>query len=817
MRQDYHNTVLNVKLSKYQLFSFGWPPKIVPLIHPGMTAACGAIAAITSIESMQKIVFCCIAGGSLLYANTAVQAQTQAPAADAVVKATPASKTVPVAREAAADTTPSVSVTAERPTGRIDRQVYDVKSDVGSTNGTAADALNNVPSVAVDPDGTVSLRGSSNVQILIDGKPSAMLQGDSRGATLNAMAADDIESVEVINNPGAQFGNEAGGGPILNLVMRRNRKPGGFATVNANAGIAGRYNTSTSGTYNEGPWGFQGGINFRHDGRNSTGETSRERLDRQTGAFAPSSQSSVSNGLNDSLGVNGTVNYNLDASDTLAASVSYNGRSNDARSADRYINGDSSGNTIGDYVRSTVRNGDSRNYSWGARYDHKGELPGESLKIDLRVSSSDNENTSDYANVYAIATGNAQDSRARQHSDTGNRIVDFSGDYERPLAGGTAKLGYKVADNKSSFDTLYTDINPLSLAETVNPMRSNRYELDERTIALYGSYQMRLSERWGALAGLRAEYTDLDIRQITGGIEAGNSYVNYIPSLFATYKVNDESNLRFSYAHRIRRPNAGDLNPYVVYRDEFNVSSGNPQLKPTQTDSFEVGYETKLFGLESSLRGYHRRDKDAIVDYRYFISDNVLLTTRENGAGSHSSGLEFSLSGKLTPSLTLNTSGNLARSQQTSQDDLGNRSTRTANSLSGRARLNYQLNPANQVQLALQMQGKTLSGQGYRSPNNTLNMSWRHVLTPQLNLVMNVTDVLSTNKMETVINSASLRETSTRRFDGRMIYVGLSYRIGGATSAAKEGQREPRFGPPGGRGPGGPGGPGPGGPGGEQG
>ena len=167
--------------------------------------------------------------------------------------------------------------------------------------------------------------------------------------------------------------------------------------------------------------------------------------------------------------------------------------------------------------------------------------------------------------------------------------------------------------------------------------------------------------------------------------------------------------------------------------------------------------------------------------------------------------------------MTRTTSGNLARSQQSSSDDLGNRSTRTANALSGRARLNYQFDAANQLQLALQMQGKMLSGQGYRSPNNTLNVSWRHTVTPQLSLVMNVTDVFSSNKMETVINSASLRETSTRRFDGRMIYVGLSYRLGGATSAAKEGEREPRFGPPGGRGPGGPGGPGPGGPGGEPG
>ena len=178
---------------------------------------------------MQKIfVTCCLTGSSLIAAPLALaQTATDTPPAKPATSAKPQQKE-------AAPVTPQVTVAGERPTNRIDRQVYDVKSDVSSTNGSAADALNNVPSVNVDPDGTVTLRGSTNVQIMIDGKPSAMLQGDNRGPALQAMPADDVESVEVINHPGAEFGNEAGGGPILNLVMRRNRKPGGLATVNAN-------------------------------------------------------------------------------------------------------------------------------------------------------------------------------------------------------------------------------------------------------------------------------------------------------------------------------------------------------------------------------------------------------------------------------------------------------------------------------------------------------------------------------------------------------------------------------------------------------
>jgi outer membrane receptor protein involved in Fe transport len=751
---------------------------------------------------MQKILLtCCVAGSAAMLPGSAAMAQSQPAATPEVVV-----KGAPPKKEAKATETgvpvPSVTVAGERPTNRIDRQVYDVKSDVGSTNGTAADALNNVPSVAVDPDGTVTLRGSSNVQILVDGKPSAMMQGDNRGATLNAMAADDIESVEVINNPGAQFGNEGGGGPILNLVMRRNRKPGGFANINANGGKDGRYNSAVSGSYNEGAWGYQGGINVRHDGRNSAGSTVRDRINPVTGAAEHSTQDSTSKGLNDSVGLNGTVSYNLGAQDTLTASANYTARGNDQKSSEHYATTNGAA-TISDYLRTTQREGDSRSYSWGARWDHKGGAPGESLKTDLRVSSTDTDSDTNYSNAYTVRPINALSDRSRLSNDTSTRIVDLTGDYERNIAGGSAKLGYKVANTKSSFDTQYVDINPGTLFETVNPSRTNRFNLDETTIALYGSYQMRLNDRWGALAGLRAEHTDMDIEQVTSGIEARNSYINYIPSFFATYKVSETANMRFSYAHRIRRPMANDLNPYVVYRDEFNVSSGNPMLKPAKTDSFEVGYETKFGTLETNLRAYYRDESDTIVERSTFLSPTVLLTTRENGGTSHSSGLEFTVSGKLTPSLTLNTSGNLARSELTSRDLTGADITRNASSLSGRARLNYQLDSATQLQAMLQMQGKMLTGQGYREPNRTLNLSMRHALTPQLNLVMNVTDVLDKNKMATVIDTPLLKENTIRRFDGRVFYVGLSYRIGGAASSGERGEQQFQ-GPRPGQGPGGP-------------
>jgi len=687
------------------------------------------------------------------------------------------------ATESGVDAT--VTVTGNRPTNRIDRQVYDVKNDVSATNSSAADALNNVPSVAVDPDGTVTLRGSTRVQIYIDGKPSAMLQGDNRGATLNAMPAEDIESVEVINNPGAQFGNEGGGGPILNLVMRRNRKPGGFGAASANGGTAGRYNSALSGSYNSGVFGIQGGVNVRHDGRNTSIDTDRVRIDPVTGVATHSTQDGSSSGLRDSAGLNTAMTYKLGDKDTFGANLAFSRNSNDGRSQERYVTFGADGGANSDYVRANRSSGHSDTGTWGARYEHKGELSGEAMKFDLRVSAMTNDSGSAYSNAYAIRPLRALDNQSRQHNVTENRMIDFTGDYERPVDQAFVKLGYKLAGHKNSFDTRYTNIDIATLAETANTARSNRFELDETTLALYGSWQMRINEAWSAVAGLRTELTRMEFMQMNGQPDVSNRYVNAIPSLFVTHRLSDSTNIRFSYAHRIRRPGAGDLNPFVVYRDEFNVSSGNPNLKPTNTDSFELGYESRIGVLDTNLRGYYRKDTGLISERKAFISDTVILTTKDNAGSNQSGGLEFTLSGKLLPKLSLNTSGNLAYTEQRIFASINTgEAKRHAVSLSGRARINYQLSDDDQLQVAVNGQGKTLNGQGVRQPNVTTNVSLRHAITPALSLVLNVTDVFNANKIETITDTDLLKETSIRRSAGRIAYFGLSYRFGGAAGAA---------------------------------
>jgi len=686
------------------------------------------------------------------------------------------------------DAPATVSVTTKRNANRIDRQVYDVKADPASSNDTVADTLNKVPSVAVDADGQVTLRGKSNVQIYVDGKPSAMMQGENRAAAINALPAADLESVEVINNPGAQFGNEGGGGPILNLVMRRERTPGGFAAINANAGTEGRFNAGSFGSYTTGRMSAQGGLSGRRDKRGATAETVRERIDPASGAVARSTSSSNSDTDNRSVVLNGSLSYNLGDKDVVAATVLAGATDSASVSNERYRGATPAGLIDSDYLRASRREGSNRNYSLSTRLDHKGDSQGELFKMDLRLSGANNEGDNRTATDYTVLPVNAQAARTRQDNLTENRIADFTGDYELPGERGILKMGYKLARTSSVFDNAYFDVNAATQFESINTRRTNRFELDETTAALYASYQWRINSQWGVLGGLRAEYTDVDLFQATTNIRAGNNYLDAIPSAFLTYGWTDDTTVRLSYAHRIRRPGAGDLNPFVIYQDEFNVSSGNPNLRPSDSDSLELGLETKLGKVDTNLRLYARRDTDLISERRFFLDNNVLLTTRENAGSSNSGGLEFSFGGKVTDKLSLNASGNLGYSEQTV---LGTASSdkRNATSLSGRARIGYQIDRENSVQLMINAQGKTLLGEGYRQPSSTADVNYRRSLTPALSLVVNINDLFDSQKMDTFTENDRLRQTSIRRFDGRTVSVGLSYRFG---SFGGNGQRQGR-------------------------
>jgi hypothetical protein len=235
------------------------------------------------------------------------------------------------------------------------------------------------------------------------------------------------------------------------------------------------------------------------------------------------------------------------------------------------------------------------------------------------------------------------------------------------------------------------------------------------------------------------------------------------------------------HRHRIgdRRPRSGVR--LVDFTGDYELPGEQGVLKlgykmASHKNDFDVRY-TNIDPV--TLAHTANKDSGLISERKVFISDTVLLTTRDNAGSNHAGGLEFTASGKILPQLTINTSANLGYNEQRiCSAATASYGTRGAQSLGGRARFNYQLSEQDQVQVSLNARGRSLSGLGYRQPDSTAKVNFRHALTPMLNLVVNLTDVFNTNRIETFTDTDLLKETNLRRYDSRGIYVGLSCRLG---------------------------------------
>jgi outer membrane receptor protein involved in Fe transport len=737
----------------------------------------------------------------LLLLSSHAQAQTApadtgTPATASGKGATPAAKAAPKAGTTAAVPAPEgpvqvVNVIGERDTNRVDRQVYDIKTGAATAGASIGDVLNNVPSVNVDPNGTVRLRGSERVTVLVDGKPTAQLQGENRAAAINALPAENYESVQVINNPGAEFGNEAGGGPILNLISRRYTKPGGNGSVAANVGPGGRHNAFANGSYSAGYASVNGTLNVRRDGNDTETEELRERIDPVTGAVSRLSQNVARKAISNFVqaGVGGRYNYN--ERDTVTASVSVNKRGNDAGQNARFTDFGTGLVPLVDYSTRRQTEGDARNYELVTGFEHRFAADGETLKVDLRHSS--NTNVNDTSTVYqglvmpAIGAPTLRD--YTQNGETRVRMTDLSTDYSGKVGAGFLNTGARWQRQRQAIDNRYLFLNGM----TLDTRRSNLFDLDQDVVAAYGTYEMPINKQWSFKSGLRVEHTDLNLDQVTSAIKADQRYLSYLPSLFLTYKLDKNSNLRLSYADRISRPSAGELNPFINYANDYYVSSGNPRLHAVKLHSLELGYETRVMGLMPvSLRGYLRRESDVITDRRVFLSDNTLLTTKANLGDRRSGGVEFSLMGMVPPNFKLGGmtlpnvrfmfNGNYGVIQQDRLDAFGlTGEKRSTASLQLQGGGQWQITPTDVMTLMAFHQGRLLSGEGYREPFGVMHLAYEHKFSPRLSLNVRANDVLRSSDQKFRVDTPTLRDTTDTVVNQRRVYVGMRYTFGGVT------------------------------------
>ncbi|UDF03552.1 TonB-dependent receptor domain-containing protein [Asticcacaulis sp. AND118] len=695
-----------------------------------------------------------------------------------------AAQTAPAAEKPAEKTEEptTVTVTGAKAQNRIDRQVYDNTKNADTATGSAADALNKVPSVTVDANGNVALRGNTNVQVYIDGKPSAMMQGDNRAGAIQAMSGGDISSVEVINNPGAQFSSEGSGG-IINLVMKKNRKPGGYGSVTASVGSSGRYNGNVSGSYTAGKVSYNGGMSYRVDSRENRFLRTMKSLDANGNPTSLTQSETFGDGKMKAFSTNGGVDYNLDDQNTLSAALSYFRRELDATGTGNTATYNAAGAATRFYSGASTLNQFGEDSSLALTWSHTGDQPGETLKTDLRLSRSRGDNAQ--TNIYTYTRPTSTITSDAKYSSRDLKSAVFSVDYNTPIGQDQLSVGTQITRDDNALDNVSTGVTDLG-----NTALTNSFEYKQLLTAAYVTYQRPFGDKWVVLAGIRAENLDLDTYQVDTGTRGSLNYTKYSPSLFATYLLSSEAKLRFSYARRLQRPNPQSLNPALSYTDAQNVSQGNPNLKPQTTDSFEVGYEVTKPILNYQIRAYYRQNEDVITQTSRFIANDVLLTSQENGGSGKSGGIEFNLQAPLSKKLMVQTGGNLAYTELTTPQ-VG---TQDATSLSGRLNVSYQATAKDTLQFNFFTSGKQLTGQGYTEPFAMGNLSYSHKLTPKLTVVVNVADPLRTGKTVTYTSTKTVYSESKRAMEAPVFYLALRYNFGGAAPANAQ-QNQMRMGP----------------------
>jgi len=668
-----------------------------------------------------------------------------------------------------------IVVTAMRrdETTQIDRKIFKVETDIQSFTGSAADVLNNIPSLDVDTDGRLSLRGDSNVTVLIDGKPSGMTGGDA----LTQIPGKDIARVEVMTNPPAEFKAEGSGG-IVNIITKRREGAGLSGNLSLSGGEEGRYQGGLSGAYNSRKLGLSGTLNFKRDVR-------ERRVEDKTTVFSPfaaSDQTIVEKGKRQSPGVKLGADYTFDGGDKLALSFSRTERMGERTSVQEGRTEDA----FGAPTRESNRRGLANEWrlDHDARMDYSRTLFTDKDQLKLSLFQTARRERNDYETLTTpiLPAANPQLDLYRQNADRTN--TEFQTDYELPLDGRTLKLGYDVEHNFNRYNYPGQTLDVVTGAVTPYSSAGNDFRYDQWINAAYGSFQTQLGD-FGLLAGLRVEQTDLETRQSQGAAINKTDDLRLYPSLHVEREAGEGGKVSASYSVRTTRPEPEDLNPFVDRRDPRNLRAGNPLLKAKRTQSFEVGYEQDGKALTYHFTAYYRLHKNVVSDVTQALAADTVLVTKVNLPEEQAGGVELGLSGKLPLRISYNLSGNLY------YDEIdpgifasGNRSNVTGNA---KASFDYKPTKADTWQISVNYTGEQLIAQGTIQPRTIVNAGYRHQFNDRLSGVATVTDMFDGMHQRRIFQTPDLRDDYDRQILGQVVSVGLVYTFGGKAKQKDKG------------------------------
>ncbi|MDI9258427.1 TonB-dependent receptor domain-containing protein [Flavobacterium sedimenticola] len=530
-----------------------------------------------------------------------------------------------------------VVVRAEKTTVEIklDKKVYNVGNDLMVKGGTVSDVLDNIPSVSVDVEGNISLRGNENVRVLIDGRPSNAINVSE---ALRLIPADAIEKVEVITNPSARYDAEGGGG-ILNIILKKGKNKGVNGTFIGTLGEP--RNNGLSGTLNYKSDQFNLFTTQGYSNRNNPGNalTNSRYLNDDNSTRDYMNETRENDRVNKSYNGNFGFDWFLDKTWTWTNIVNFRKSSGD--NIDNVFQNYYDVDFVYDYTRNRINKeeSNSKNIEYSTNFTKNFKKEGHKLTIDGSFSSNWDKNFAFISDTNTNSTDVSFDETANLQEQSRNL---FQTDYVYPFGKGSQfEMGYKGDFVKNT--TNYSVISD----GTPRPEFTNILEYKEKVNALYVNYGFKV-KKFSFLFGTRWEDSDIDVNQLATNDFNNKKYDNFFPSAFVNYEIGDQTNASISYSRRIQRPRGRQLNPFNNLSSNVNIFVGNPDLNPALTDAIDLGFLKRWDKLTLNTSLYGNKTTGAFQFVRRESGDfqngiPIIISSPINLATEYRSGFEFTL------------------------------------------------------------------------------------------------------------------------------------------------------------------------------
>ncbi|EPR65602.1 TonB-dependent receptor domain-containing protein [Cyclobacterium qasimii] len=536
---------------------------------------------------------------------------------------------------------------------KVDRTIYNAENDKTTAGGDASDVLRRVPMLTVDLDGNVSMRGSSNILVLIDNKQSAIVANNIADA-LKQIPAEEIKSVEVITSPSAKYDAEGTGG-VINIVTKKNKLQGASLNINTSAGLRGS-NLGLNAALKKGKMGFSLG-GFGRMGYNILGSFENEQTLLSTDGPATKILQGADTRNNMMFGrYNFGWDYEINTYNFMTTSVSFglrNMRMNqDGLYTETYIEDMLDNVLLRDVKTDNLSNNVDVSYNYTKSFEKKGK------EISFSGLYSRSNRTNDFVNSLYNDSFDQIISRIKNDNDNLNEEFTVQVDYVTPLGSKDEQIieyGAKNILRKATSDFAYFRAEGADgeYIEDEDVDLSNQFNYNQNVTAGYLSYTLGFLEHYTLKTGIRYEYTNIDADFLASDSPTDiPSYGTVVPNMNFGRKLDNGNMLKAAYNRRIQRPSLNYLNPNIEAANPQQITQGNPLLDPEMTDNYELSYSTFIKGTSLNFTSYLRNTTGSIQPVRTIQDDDVIFTTYDNIGNERAYGLgifsNVNISGKFS-------------------------------------------------------------------------------------------------------------------------------------------------------------------------